>query len=254
MNGMSLRDKVCVVTGGAGSIGLATAALFVGHGARVLLADLNEDELRAAVGELGEANAAYKVADVTRESDVEGYVRASVSRWGGIDVLVSNAGNTGEIAPVTEYPTDVFDAVYAVHVRGAFLACKHGLPAMRDNGSIIIASSVAALRGDPGVSAYIAAKHAQIGLMRSVAREAAPRGIRVNTIHPGPVRNSFQTGLEERLSKVLGRDATAFFDESIPLGRHASAAEIARSMLYLASDLSSFTTGTTLVVDGGMSA
>jgi len=167
-------------------------------------------------------------------------------------VLFSNAGNSGVMAPVVEYPEDVFDSVLAVHVRGAFLACKHGLPAMRDGASLVICSSVAGMRGDPGVSAYITAKHAQVGLMRSVSKEAAERRIRVNTVHPGPVDNEFQRNLEQRLSPVLGEDATAFFDRLIPLRRHAHPDEIARAVLWLASDDSSFTTGTTLMVDGGM--
>lgn len=124
------------------------------------------------------------------------------------------------------------------------------IAALRPKDSVIITSSVVGLRGDPGPYGYITAKHAQVGLMRSVAKEAAGRGIRVNTIHPGPS----QAGVEEHLGKVLGRDAGAFFDEIIPLGRHAAPEEIARSALYLASNDSSFVTGTTLSVDGGMTA
>jgi NAD(P)-dependent dehydrogenase (short-subunit alcohol dehydrogenase family) len=169
-------------------------------------------------------------------------------------VLFSNAGNSGVISPLADYPEEIFDDVYRVHVKGAFLACKYGIPQMNDGGSVIITSSVAGLRGDAGVYGYITAKHAQIGLMRCVAKEAAARGIRVNTIHPGPTQNEFQSGIEHQLSIVLGRDAGRFFDELIPLGRHATPEEIARSVLYLASEQSSFMTGSLLVVDGGMSA
>jgi NAD(P)-dependent dehydrogenase (short-subunit alcohol dehydrogenase family) len=138
-------------------------------------------------------------------------------------------------------------------VKGAFLACKYGIPAMNDGGSIVITSSVAGVRADPGPYGYITAKHAQVGLMRAVAKEVAPRRIRVNTIHPGPVSNAFQRDVERELTSVLQRDATEFFDERIPLGRHATPEEVANSVLYLASNLSSFTTGSTLMVDGGMS-
>jgi NAD(P)-dependent dehydrogenase (short-subunit alcohol dehydrogenase family) len=158
------------------------------------------------------------------------------------------------IAPLAQFPESVFDDLFAVHVKGAFLLCKYGLPHMSDGGSVIITSSVAGLRGDAGVYAYIPAKHAQVGLMRCLAKEVAPRRIRVNTIHPGPTRNAFQAGIEEQLSTVLGRDAGKFFDDLIPLGRHAEPVEIARAVLFLASDASSYVTGTTLVVDGGMSA
>lgn len=247
-----LQDRHAFITGGAGSIGLATARLFCDEGARVTLADLPGAALDAARAALPAGRAHALALDVTRGDDWQRALRDAVSRFGALDVLFSNAGNSGVIAPVTDYPDDVFDSVIAVHVRGAFLACKHGLPAMRDGASLVICSSVAGMRGDPGVSAYITAKHAQVGLMRSVSKEAASRRIRVNTVHPGPVDNGFQRDLEQRLSGVLGRDATGFFDELIPLGRHARPEEIARSVLYLASDDSSFTTGSTLMVDGGM--
>jgi NAD(P)-dependent dehydrogenase (short-subunit alcohol dehydrogenase family) len=248
-----LENKVCIVTGGAGSIGLASARAFVREGARVMLVDLRaEDLVRAAAG-LPSESIAWTIADVTKPEQVRAYVERTVERFGKIDVLFSNAGTVGAIAPIESYPDDVFDAVLAVHVKGAFLACKYGIPAMNDGGSIVITSSVAGVRADPGPYGYITAKHAQVGLMRAVAKEVAPRRIRVNTIHPGPVSNAFQLDVERKLSGVLQRDATEFFDERIPLGRHATPEEIAESVLYLASDLSSFTTGSTLMVDGGMS-
>lgn len=254
-----LNDETCIVTGGAGSIGLASAKLFVEHGARVMLVDLHAADLERARAELmkggvTESQVAICAADVTRAEDTAAYLAATVARFGAIDVLFSNAGNAGAIGSITSYPEDVFDQVYQVHVKGAFLACKYGIPQMNDGGSIIITSSVVGLMGNPGPYAYITAKHAQVGLMRAVAKEAAGRGIRVNTIHPGPTRNDFQADIERHLSGVLGRDATAFLDEQIPLGRHAQPEEIARSVLYLASNLSSFVTGATLAVDGGMTA
>jgi NAD(P)-dependent dehydrogenase (short-subunit alcohol dehydrogenase family) len=169
-------------------------------------------------------------------------------------VVLSNAGNFGSVGPIEAYPTADFESVWRVHVLGAFLAAKHAVPHMMQGGSIIITSSVAGLRGDPGVYAYITAKHALTGLMRCLARELAPRGIRVNTINPGPIDNAFQKRVEDGLGEEIGRDGTEFFNEIIPMGRHGLPEEIARSVLYLASDQSSFTTGTHLVVDGGMSA
>jgi NAD(P)-dependent dehydrogenase (short-subunit alcohol dehydrogenase family) len=249
-----LQDTVCIVTGGAGSIGLASARRFVAEGAKVMLVDLHEQQLRSAVGEFPAGQAAFKVGDVGRVQDVRDYVDATIERWGAIDVLFSNAGNAGVIAPLAEYPEDVFDDVWRVHVKGAFLACKYGIPRMREGGSVIITSSVAGLRGDPGAYGYITAKHAQVGLMRCAAKEAAPRRIRVNTIHPGPTQNEFQARIEGALGAVLGRDAGEFFDELIPLHRHAAPDEIAAAVLFLASGQSSFITGSTLVVDGGMSA
>ncbi len=251
-----LQDKVCVITGGAGSIGLSSAKLFLAEGAKLMLVDLEEADLERASGELASGDrVATCVADVSNAAHVKAYIDATVARWGKIDVLFSNAGNAGVVKPVTEFPEDVFDNVLAVHVRGAFLACKFGLPAMNDGGSIIITSSIVGVRGDRGGScAYVTAKHAQVGLMRSVAKGVAGRRIRVNTLHPGPVDNEFQTAIERNISAMTGRDATAMINQGIPLGRHARPEEIARSALYLASELSSFTTGAVLMVDGGSSA
>jgi NAD(P)-dependent dehydrogenase (short-subunit alcohol dehydrogenase family) len=140
----------------------------------------------------------------------------------------------------------------AVNVRGSFLACKYGLPHMNDGGSIIITSSIMGVTADPGVCAYATSKHALIGLMRTVAKETASRKIRVNVLAPGPIDNSFQLKIEERLTEVVGENGTEFLNRVIPLGRHGRADEIARSVLFLASDQSSFSTGNVIMADGGM--
>ncbi len=250
-----MQDKVCVITGGAGSIGAASAKLLLAEGARVMLSDLGEPALKKIAAEAGAAgdNLALCAADVTKSDQVRDVIAKTVAKFGKIDVLFSNAGNFGTVAPVTEYPEEVFDAVLAVHVKGAFLCAKHAVPHMNDGGSIIITSSVAGVTGDPGVYGYITAKHAQVGLMRVLAKELAGRNIRVNTLHPGPVDNSFQLNVERKLGAIIGRDGTQFFNEIIPLHRHVRPEEVARSVLFLASDASSFTTGSLLMVDGGMS-
>jgi NAD(P)-dependent dehydrogenase (short-subunit alcohol dehydrogenase family) len=237
-------NKVCVITGGAGSIGLATARLLLEEGAKVLLVDLHEQPLAAAAKQLASDNVDWIAADVSNEEATRRYCERAVERFGKIDVLFSNAGNPGVIVPLSEYPVEVFDSVYAVHVRGALLACKYAL---------IIMSSVAAWRSDAGAYAYVTAKQAQVGLMRCLAAEAAKQRIRVNAIHPGPVENEFQLGLERDLGAQLNVDVTQLLDQQIPLGRHAKPEEIARSVLYLASDQSSFVTGASLRVDGGLS-
>jgi NAD(P)-dependent dehydrogenase (short-subunit alcohol dehydrogenase family) len=247
-----LQDKVCVITGGAGSVGLASARLFLSEGAKVMLVDLREADLASRVNELASSGVDWVAADVSDAAATRTYMERSVSRFGPIDVLFSNAGNQGPITPVTEYPEDAFDAQIAVHVRGAFLACKYGLPRMNDGGSVIITSSVVGAMGAPGAVAYVTAKHAQVGLMRTVAKEAARRRIRVNTLHPGPIDNAFQARIEENIGKMVGIDATKMLNDAIPLHRHAAPDEIARSALYLASDLSSFVTGSVLMVDGGL--
>lgn len=247
-----LEGKVCLITGGAGSIGLASARMLQDQGARIVLVDRDADALDDAAKAL-QPGVLTITADVADASHAARYVAETIARFGRIDVLFSNAGNFGTVAPIEAYPTEVFDAVMAVHVRGAFLAAKHAVPHMPRGGSIIITSSVAGLRGDPGVYGYITAKHAQTGLMRVLAKDLAPRGIRVNTINPGPVANAFQQRVEDDLTPLIGRDATQFFDDAIPLGRHATAQEIAASVLYLASEQSAYTTGLILSVDGGMS-
>ena len=248
-----LQDKVCLITGGAGSVGLATARLFLQEGAKVALIDLRSEDLARGTEGLDPARAATFAADVSNSAEVAAAVLAIVDKFGKIDVLFSNAGNFGTVAPIESYPEDVFEAVISVHVKGAFLMAKHVSPNLRDGGSIIITSSVAGVRGDAGVYGYIVAKHAQVGLMRVLAKELAPRGIRVNTIHPGPIDNGFQHAVEAGLGAAIHRDGAEFFNQMIPLGRHGTAHEIAQSVLYLASDESRFTTGLRMMVDGGMS-
>jgi NAD(P)-dependent dehydrogenase (short-subunit alcohol dehydrogenase family) len=248
-----LTNKTCVITGGAGSLGLASAELFLAEGAKVMLVDLNMMDLMRAKQRLNSQNVDAVEADVADAKAAKTYIDKTVSKFGKIDVLFSNAGNQGPVTPVTEYPEDVFDALLRVHVRGAFLACKYGLPQMNDGGSIIITSSVVGAMGAPGSVAYVTAKHAQVGLMRTVAKEAARRNIRVNTLHPGPIDNEFQARIDAGIGRMAGGvDGRKLLDSVIPLGRHAKPEEIARSALYLASDLSSFVTCSTLMADGGL--
>ena len=247
-----LTGKAAIVTGGEGSIGMATARAFVAEGARVCLIGLAADSLRAGASGLGEA-ATWTVADVTDSVQVKSAVAGAAEAFGRLDVVVSNAGIAGVIAPVADYPEDVFDQVMAVHVRGSFLVCKHALPYLHSGASIVITSSVVGLTSEAGIVGYATAKHALVGLMRTLAKETAPRGIRVNTIHPGPVDNEFQHRIEVAATGFDAARAAVAFEELIPLGRHAAPAEVARAMLFLASDESSFVTGATLSVDGGMS-
>lgn len=250
---MGLLDgKTCIVTGAAGSLGLASARRFVAEEAKVMLVDRDRAGLDVALKALPEGRATAMLADVADAKSTAAYVNATVARWGPVDVLFSNAGISGVIRPVTDYPEDVFDAVMAVNLKGSFLACKYALPRMRDGGSIIMTSSVVGVTSDPGIAAYAASKHGLIGLMRTVAKEAASRRIRVNVVAPGPIDNAFQHNVESGLTQALGTDAGKFLDSVIPLGRHASAEEVAESVLFLASDRSAFTTGSVLMADGGM--
>jgi NAD(P)-dependent dehydrogenase (short-subunit alcohol dehydrogenase family) len=248
-----LEGKAALITGGESGIGLATARRFVAEGARVHLVGIDDAALCSAVEELGSDPADYYLADVTDECAVKAAVHSAVERFGHLDVVFSNAGISGVVAPITEYPTDVFRRVIDVHVLGAFLILKHTLPHVADGGSIIINSSVVGLTSDPGIAGYATAKHAQVGLMRTAAKEAAPRGIRVNSIHPGPTATPFQSDIETAATGLSPTAAAEAFEQMIPLRRHATPDEIAASVLYLASDESRFVTGAALSVDGGMS-
>jgi NAD(P)-dependent dehydrogenase (short-subunit alcohol dehydrogenase family) len=248
-----LEGKVAIITGGAGSIGKITAQLFLEEGAKVVLVDLDEASLKKAIAELVSTNVIYCAADVTKAADVQRYVNETVKTFGKIDIFFNNAGIEGVVKPIVDYPEEVFDKVIAVNVKGIWMGNKYLLPQMNDGGSIILTSSVAGLNGSANVSAYITSKHAVVGIMRSAAVEAAPRKIRVNSVHPSPVDNRMMRSLEEGFSPGKGADVKKNLEATIPLGRYAEPIEIAKLVLFLASDDSRFITGTTQVIDGGIS-
>ena len=249
-----LENKVAIITGGAGSIGKTTAKLFLEQGAKVFLVDLNEDSLKKVADELGSKNIKYVAADVTKSEDVKRYATEAVNAFGTIDIFFNNAGIEGVVMPTVDYPEDIFDKVIAVNVKGVFLGNKYVLPKMKDGGSVILTASVAGIAGSPNVTAYIASKHAVVGMMRNLAIEVAPRKIRVNTINPSPVDNRMMRSLEAGYSPDDAAGMKKAFENSIPLGRYADPIEIAQLVQFLASDESKFITGTTQVIDGGMNA
>ena len=253
MQNQDFANKVCIITGGGGSIGLASAQKMYEAGGRIMLVDLSADNLAAAKASFDDQDrVAICETDVSDSAQTQNYIAETVAKWGKIDVLFANAGFSGTSAPVTDYPEEIFDKVMAVNVRGSFLACKYALPEMNDGGSIIITSSIMGVTARPGSIAYITSKHAVIGLMRGVAKEAAPRNIRVNVLAPGPVDNAFQLEIEERSSKASGTNVTEMLNQWISLGRHASPEEIANTAYFLASNQSSFSTGSVFMADGGM--
>lgn len=247
-----LVNKVAVITGGAGAIGAATAKLFLHEGAKVVLVDLQEETLSKVADELDSPNVSYIAADVSKASDVQQYVRHAVHTFGKIDIFFNNAGIEGVVRPITEYPEDIFDRLLAVNIKGVWLGIKYILPEMNDGGSIINTSSVAGLMGSPDVSAYVASKHAVIGITRAAAQETAARGIRVNSVHPSPVDNRMMRSLEEGFAPGAAEAAKKGFEAAIPLKRYATNEDIANGVLFLASGDSRFMTGTKLVIDGGM--
>jgi NAD(P)-dependent dehydrogenase (short-subunit alcohol dehydrogenase family) len=254
-----LSGKVAVITGGAGGIGRAAARLFVEAGARVLLVDRQAAPLQSVVETLDKDAASYVVADVTQPHEVEGAIRTAVERYQGVDILLANAGIEGVVQTIPDYPIDMFDQVMAVNVRAVWLGLKYVMPVMRSRGggSIVITSSTAGIRGTVGMSAYTTSKHAVIGLMRTAALEGAEWGIRVNTVNPAPIETRMMRSLEEMRAAEAGRTVDYVKERHaarIPLKRYGEPEEVARLMLFLSSDASSFCTGGVYMVDGGISA
>lgn len=251
-----LAGKVAVITGGAGGIGVATGRLFAEEGARVLLVDLADDTLRQAVAAIGSEHVSAVAADVTRAEDVRRFVETAVERYGGIDIFFANAGVEGAVAPITEYPDEVFDRVMAVNVRGVWLGLKHVMAEMqrRGGGSIIITSSIAGVRGSPLMAPYSTSKHAVIGLMRSAAVAGASHRIRVNTVNPAQIETRMMRAIEAALEPAAPERAKAEREARIPMKRYGTPEEVARLALFLASDESAYCTGGVHMVDGGWGA
>ena len=257
-----LSNKVALITGGAGGIGQAAARLFADEGAHVVLVDREEAPLQDAISSIGEDRASFVVADVTNLENTQNYVESTIERWGGIDIYLANAGIEGVVSSIPDYPHDIFDRVIAVNVRGVWLGLKYVIPAMQDRGggSIVITSSTAGISGTEGMSAYTTSKHAVIGMMRTAALECAPMKIRVNTVNPAPIETRMMRSLEEmRVAAADSSDVTVertkqSFASRIPLQRYGYPEEVAKTMLFLASDDSSFSTGGVYMVDGGRSA
>jgi NAD(P)-dependent dehydrogenase (short-subunit alcohol dehydrogenase family) len=250
-----LSGKSVVVTGAAGEIGTAAVKLFAKEGANVVLVDLKEPS-KKIFEDVSEAQLHFVRADVTNEGETQRYIKAAIDRFGGVDVLVANAGIEGPVLPITEYPNEAYEEVMRVNVTGVWLGLKHAIPAMqqRGGGSIIIVSSIAGLRGFAGLSAYATSKHAVIGLMRSAALEYAAANIRVNTINPAPIETRMMRSIEKGAFPNAPEEGKKLFCTMIPKGEYGKPEDVARLMLFLASDESRYLTGAVYSVDGGMTA
>jgi 3alpha(or 20beta)-hydroxysteroid dehydrogenase len=251
-----LQDKVAVITGGGSGIGAATAALFVQEGARVVVVGRNAEKLRKTLQAINHEHVSYTVADVSQVEDTQRYLRETVERHGGLDILVSNAGIQGEFGPISDIPVESFDAVMATNVRGTWLALKYAFPELqkRGGGSIILTSSSGGLNGMGVSSPYVASKHAVVGIARAGAIDGAPHRIRVNAVCPGPVDNDMMANVERKFGAGNEAAIREWVAGRVPLKRFASNEEVARLNLFLASEDSSYCTGGTFTVDGGWSA
>ena len=252
-----LQNKVALITGGAAGIGLDTARLFLNEGAKVALVDLNDTDLTKAAESLAGLGDVLTIsADVSSVEDSARYVGETVGRFGRIDVFFNNAGIEGRVAPLIDQTIEDFDRVIAVNVRGAFLGLRHVLPVMigQKAGSVINMSSIAGLKGSPNIAPYITSKHAVVGLTKAAAIEAAGVGVRVNSVHPSPVNTRMMRSLEEGFHPGHGAEVKEQLQNTIPLGRYGESEDIAKLVLFLASDEAAFITGAQYPVDGGMSA
>lgn len=240
-----LEGKVALITGGASGLGEAAAKLFVTEGAQVVIADLSAK--RGAVAEaLGDAAAEVR-ADVSQEDDVRAMVAFTLEHFGRIDVLCNNAGVDGDIVPTGEMPSESFDRIVGINLRGVFLGHRYGIPAMLESGggSVINTASIAALGAMPGAAGYCASKAGVVALTKVAAVEYAQAGVRANVICPGVIRTPILDGIGENNPTLAAAIA------AIPMGRIGQADEIAHLSAFLASDESSYMTGTVLPVDGG---
>ena len=249
--GYRLKDKVAVVTGGACGIGEGTVRRFVEEGASVVIADIQAAVGKALAIELG-AQARFILADVTREEDVAAAVELAVSEFGRLDCMINNAGFVGAIGPIKDTSAQAWDVTIAVLLRGVFFGMKHAARVMipQQSGAILSTSSTAGVAGGLGSHAYTAAKHAVVGLTKSVASELAQHHIRVNAVAPGNIVTSMT-------ADVVTGDPTNLqvTEEAIkamsPLGIAGLPIDIANALLYLASDEARYISGHTLVVDAG---
>jgi len=247
-----MSTPVVLITGALTGIGRAAALAFAREGHRIVVAGRHEQagqELAAELRTLG-TEAEFLLADVRHEDDVRNLIDRAVARFGRLDAAVNNAGTEGQPGPVTQQTADTYAATFDTNVLGTLLSMKHELRVMQvqGTGSIVNISSTYGHAGAPGASLYAASKHAVEGMTKSAALEAAPFGVRVNAVAPGPVETAMLnrfTGTAERKAALVTR---------VPLGRAGEPDEIARAIVFLASAKASFVTGQVLAADGGKSA
>jgi NAD(P)-dependent dehydrogenase (short-subunit alcohol dehydrogenase family) len=252
---MDFTGKVALITGAGNGIGRATALAFAKSGAKVVVVDRDAAAGEATAGIIRQqgGEAKFVAADVTRSADVQAYVKAAIDAYGRIDCFFNNAGIEGTWKHTAEYDEAMFDQVIGVNVKGVFLGLRHVLPEMlrQQSGAIVNTASVAGLVATPGMPAYVASKHAVIGLTKTAAGEVAKSGVRVNAVCPGPVDTRMIHSLEQMINPADPESIARRYQAAIPTGRYTTPDEIANTVLFLCSDLAGNITGGQFVVDGG---
>jgi NAD(P)-dependent dehydrogenase (short-subunit alcohol dehydrogenase family) len=251
-----LTGKVALITGAASGIGRATALMLASKGAAVVVADIQEGAGRETVQQIEGAGgrAAFVRADVSDSQAVDAMVRAAVETFGGLDILHANAGHAGFDKALVDHADSEWNLVMAINLTGVFRCCRAAIPAIakRGGGSLILTSSVAGIHAAPYTGAYNVSKAGVISLTKTLAMECAPLGIRVNAIAPGQVDTPMWAQNEDEAE--AGDEGSAVLAELIPLGRMATAEEVAECVSFLVSDAGRYLTGEVLTIDGGMMA
>jgi NAD(P)-dependent dehydrogenase (short-subunit alcohol dehydrogenase family) len=252
--GNRLEGKVAIITGATGGIGEATARLYLDQGAKVMLVGRSQEKLNATIKKLGGGeNIAQAIAEADNEQQTADAVQATIDAFGGVDILMANAGTEGVVNPIENQTYENWQQVLNVNVIGVWLSMKYCVAPMkaRGGGSMIAISSVAGMIGTPGVSPYTASKHAVFGLVKSSSMELAESHIRVNAIGPGPIDNRMMHSLETQMAHDDSNRVHDDIEAMVPMKRYGTDQEVANMALFLASDDSSYCTGSIHMVDGG---
>jgi NAD(P)-dependent dehydrogenase (short-subunit alcohol dehydrogenase family) len=249
-----LDGKVAIITGATGGIGEATAKLFLELGAKVMLVGRSADKLAATkerLGALGEV--AGILSEAADEAGMAAAVAATLERFGGLDIMIANAGTEGVVKSIEALSVEEFEDVMRTNVTGVWLAMKHSVAPLkaRGGGSIVALSSIAGCIGFPAMSPYIASKHAVYGLVKTAALELGPSNIRVNAVGPGPIDNRMMDSLQNQLAPDGPAELRTGVEAGIAMRRYGTNEEVAHLLAFLASDASSYCNGSIYMVDGG---
>lgn len=253
-----LRDKVAIVTGGGGGIGRAASLRLAEEGAKLVIVDLNQgegEETLRLVKEKG-TDAIFVQADVSKSEDVRNYVQEALRHFSRVDVLFNNAGIDGQVCLTADYNEDVYDQVIAVNQRGIFLGLKYVIPVMvgQKSGSIINNSSIAGIVGFANMIAYVASKHAIMGITRVAAAEYGEIGIRVNAICPGPIETEMVRSSSRQYNPDKPDEYINIVCSAIPSRRMGQTEEVAGLVAFLASGEAPYINGAAIAIDGGMTS